>query len=263
MEQRQPSRIKVLRDQIARMQATSAESGPTDALPFGIPAIDDLLPNHGIALGALHEAAGLGPETEHAAAAALFVAGILARCRGIVLWVLEQPDLFAPALAGAGLPPSRVIFLEAGRNVLAGMEDGLRQAGLAGVVGETSARVTLTASRRLQLAAETSGVPAFLIRRSRAFDDPRLSEPNAAVTRWRLAALPSAPPIPEAPDVPGLATPRWRLDLIRCRGGEPATWTVEACDAQGRLRLVSDLPDRSIAPDRRRAGQRALARRSA
>ncbi len=58
---------------------------------------------------------------------------------------------------------------------------GCVQAGLAGVVGETSARVTLTASRRLQLAAETSGVPAFLLRRSRTFDDPRLSEPNAAV----------------------------------------------------------------------------------
>ena len=35
----------------------------------------------------------------------------------------------------SSFPPSRVIFLEAARNVLAGMEDGLRQAGLAGVVG--------------------------------------------------------------------------------------------------------------------------------
>ncbi|HET6608700.1 MAG TPA: damage-inducible protein [Rhodopila sp.] len=253
MEHTQQPRIDALRDQIARMQATTARHDVPATLPFGIPAVDELLPGHGLTLGALHEAAGLGPETEHAAAAALFVAGILARCRGIVLWALEQPDLFAPALAGAGLPPSRVIFLEAGRDVLAGMEDGLHQAGLAGVVGETSARVTLTASRRLQLAAETSGVPAFLLRRSRVFDDPRLSEPNAAVTRWRLAALPSAPPIPEAPDVPGLAASRWRLDLARCRGGEPATWTVEACDAQGHLRLVPDLPDRSAAPDRRGA----------
>jgi len=257
MEHPQQPHIQTLRDQIARMQAVTVRHDAAAVQPFGIPTIDTLLPGHGIALGALHEAAGVGPETEHAAAAALFVAGVLARCRGIVLWVLEQPDLFAPALAGAGLPPSRVIFLEAGRNVLAGMEDGLHQAGLAGVVGETSARVTLTASRRLQLAAETSGVPAFLLRRSRTFDDPRLSEPNAAVTRWRLAALPSLPPVPETPDVPGLASSRWRLDLVRCRGGEPATWIVEACDAQGHLRLVPDLPDRPVAQDGRGTGGRS------
>ncbi len=126
MEHSHQPHIYALREQIARMQATSVQHEVLAVQPFGIPAIDSLLPGHGIALGALHEAAGVGPETEHAAAAALFVAGILVRCRGIVLWVLEQPDLFAPALAGVGLPLSRVIFLEAGRNVLAGMEDGLR-----------------------------------------------------------------------------------------------------------------------------------------
>jgi protein ImuA len=133
----------------------------------------------------------------------------------------------------------------AGRDVLTAVEDGLREPGLAGVVGETSRPISLTASRRLQLAAETSGVPVFLVRRSDRFDDPRLAEPNAAVTRWRVTALASPRPLPHALDVPGLAPARWRLDLIRRRGGEPATWIVEACDAQGHLRFVSDLSDRS------------------
>lgn len=50
--------------------------------------------------------------------------------------------------------------------------------------------------------------------RSRRFDDPRLLEPNAATTRWRVAPLPSPPPVPDAPSVPGLARAVWRLDLI-------------------------------------------------
>ena len=204
-------------------------------------------------LGALHEVAGTGPDTEHAAAAALFAAGVLARLRGPVLWALTRDDLFAPALAGVGLHPDRLIQAEAGKQVLSVMEEGLRHPGLAGVVGELDGRLTLTASRRLQLAAEASGVTAIVLRRSRRHDDPALAEPNAAVTRWRLAALPSAPPLPhapppDAPDLPGLGRARWRLELLRCRGGDPATWIVEACDATGHLALVAELADRSAAP---------------
>ena len=193
------------------------------------PSIDAALPAGGLTLGALHEAAGAGPDTEHGAAAALFVAGILARQPGPVLWVVEHADLFAPGLAGAGLHPDRVIYAEAGKPdaVLQAMEEGLRLPGLAGVVGEVGGRLTLTASRRLQLAAETSGTIAFALRRSRKHDDPALAEPSAAVTSWRLAALPSPPPLPHAPDTPGLGRQRWRLDLVRCRGGankHPGSW---------------------------------------
>jgi protein ImuA len=240
--------------------ATAAKRSQRPALGFGLAAIDDHLPDHGLR-SALHEVAGAGPETEHGAAAALFVAGILAPCQGPVLWVQEWPDLFAPALAGVGLPPARVIYLEAGGQTLVAMEEGLRAESLAGVVGETAARLTLTASRRLQLAAETSGVPAFVLRRSRRFDDPRLSEPNAATTRWRIAALPAPPPVLHAPAVPGLGRALWRVDLIRCRGGAAASWIVEACDAQGHLGVVSDAPDRSVAEDRRRAAGRPAVHR--
>jgi protein ImuA len=255
MDSRKAKEIDALRLRIARLQKADAANRRLTMLSFGLPAIDDLLPGQGLQ-NALHEAAGAGPETEHGAAAALFLAGILARQKGPILWVQERPDLFAPALAGVGLPPERVIYLQAGRHVLAAIEEGLRSQGLAGVVAETTARVTLTASRRLHLAAEASGVPGFLLRRSRSVDDPRLSEPNAAVTRWRITSLPSRPPVLRAPDVPGLARAVWRLDLIRCRGGGPATWIVEACDAQGHLRLVSDISDRSIAEDRRMAAGR-------
>lgn len=94
----------------------------------------------GLALGALHEIAGGGNGAIDGAAAALFVAGIAARAKGKVLWCITRPDLFAPALAQAGLSPDRVIYVEAGddKTVLACMEEGLRHGALGAVVGEVS-----------------------------------------------------------------------------------------------------------------------------
>ena len=238
--------IAALRERIGRIERLHARGPAERSVPLTIEAIDQALPTGGIRLGALHEAASAGPDTEHAAAATLFIAGILARMDGPILWVLRQADLFAPGLAGVGLNPDRIVFAEAGKQVLAVMEEGLRHSGLAAVVAEHTGRLSLVASRRLQLAAEQTGVLAILVRRSRSFEDPVLNEPTAAVTRWRIAALPSPPVLPHAPDTPGLGRVRWQLDLTRCRGGEPGSWVVEACDATGHLGLVSDTAKRSI-----------------
>jgi len=212
-------------------------------LPFGLDALDDALPEGGLALGALHEVAGGGSGLAHESAV-LFTAGILARLDGPVLWVLAAPDLFAPGLAGAGLYPDRVIFAEVGsearddRTVLLAMEEGLRHGGLVAVVGEVS-RLSLTASRRLQLAAEKSGALAMVLRRHGGREPASRIEPNAASSRWRIVALPSSP-LP----VPGLGRARWRVELVRCRGGVPGSWELEACDAQGRLAVPAALADR-------------------
>lgn len=223
----------------------------TDALAFDVSEIDDRLPGGGLRLGALHEVSEAGPPVaEHAALASLFVAGILARISGPVLWCLRGRDLFAPALARAGLHPDRVVYCETWRDaeVLPAMEEGLRHKGLAGVVGEVS-RLTLTSSRRLQLAAEASGVTALVIRRQRRqgndCDETLGSEPTAALTRWRISPAPS-PALP----VPGLDRARWRVELTRCRGAEPCSWILEACDAKGCLSLPADLADGQIAPER-------------
>lgn len=241
-----------LRQRIAGLERRGGTRAAETRLPFGHPDLDARLPGGGLALGALHEVVGTGPDVEHGAAAALFVAGLLARLPGSVLWVMAQRDLFAPGLAGVGLRPGRVLQVEAGKPalVLPVMEEGLRERGLAGVVGEIGGRLTLTDSRRLQLAAEASGTVAVALRRSRRHDDPALLEPSAATTRWRVAALPSGPHVR---DVPGLARARWRLELVRCRGGEAFSWVVEACDAAGRLGVVPDLVHGQIAPARGRA----------
>lgn len=239
------AKLAALRASIARIGQSAKAAG--SAISFGVPAIDGCLPGGGLALGALHEITSGGPDIEHGVAAMMLSAGILARLRGQVLWVLERPDLFAPALDAAGLQGDRVIYAEAGNaaTVLLTMEEGLRHAGLAGVVGELSGKLTLTASRRLQLAAEQSGVTCLVLRRSRRHDDALFSEPTAAVTRWRVTAVPAPSMFTHSPQTPGLARPRWRLDLVRCRGGEPASWIVEATDETGHLGVPADLADRS------------------
>ena len=248
--------LNQLRDVVAKLERHRAAPHAPPPLPFGLPDLDAALAGAGLARGALHEIAGTGADVQHGAAAAMFAAGILARVEGDVLWVLEQhdrsaPNLFAPGLAAAGLHPDRVIYAQAGRrDGLLVMEDGLRHRGLAGVVAELSGRISLTASRRLQLAAEATGVTALLLRRpgpTCKSAEAALVGANAATTRWRIAAQPSGPPVPEAPDVPGLGRAHWRLDLLRSRGGRTGSWIVEACDASGRLDMVAALADRPSA----------------
>lgn len=230
-----------LRASVARIERASPVSRET-TLPFGVPEIDTILPGEGMATAALHEVIGTGHDIEFAAGPALFAAGILARCPGPVLWILERRDLFAPALAAAGLHPERVIYAEAGNDAVVLMEEGLRHAGLAGVVAEVSARVSLTASRRIHLAAQAGGTMALMLRRR-----TQLEGALAAVTRWRIGPEPSMPPILHAANIPGLGRMRWRLELTRCRGGRTGGWIMEGCDASGRLSLVSTLVDGSAA----------------
>ncbi len=241
--------VNDLRARIAHLEQGS-RSRRIAGLRLGVPVIDDHLPDGGLSRGALHEVVGAGADLAHGAAPALFAAAVLARAKGSVLWVLKARDLFAPGLAGAGLHPDRLIYAETGKeeHVLPVAEDGARHRGLAGVVAETT-RLTLTASRRLQLAAEASGVTVFVLRRWDGRAEPELTG-TVAATRWRLSALPAVPP---ADGVPGVGDPRWRLELLRCRGAEPALWTVEACDETGRLRLAADLADRPAQADVRRA----------
>ena len=186
------SAIKSLRAQIEKIEGRSRRL--RSVLPFGIAEVDSRLPGGGLALGALHEVAGGGNGAIDGAAAALFAAGIAARTKGKVLWCIARPDLFAPGLAQAGLAPDRVIYVEAGdeRAVLACMEEGLRHGGLGAVVAEV-ARLSMTASRRLQLAAEGTGSIGIALRRwRRQTETADFGQPTAAVTRWRVSALPSA-----------------------------------------------------------------------
>lgn len=206
--------IESLRAQIEKIEGRSRRV--KSVLPFGITDLDSRLPGGGLVLGALHEIAGGGNGAVDGAAAALFAAGIAARTKGKVLWVITRPDLFAPALAQAGLAPDRVIYVEAGndKTVLACLEEGLRHGGLGAVVGEIS-RLDMTASRRLQLCAKESGTIGVALRRwRRQTDAADFGQPTAGATRWRVSIMPAAT-LP----VPGVGRHRWLLELIRAPRG--------------------------------------------
>src|SRR5262249_1546770 len=127
-----PAVVAALRERIQCLEGGARHRRA--GLPFGITAIDERPPEGGRALGALHEVAGGGDGAVGGAAAALFAAGIASRTKGRVLWCVTRQDLFAPALALAGLAPDRVIYVEAGdeKSVLACFEEGLRHGGLNG-----------------------------------------------------------------------------------------------------------------------------------
>jgi len=248
-------RIAALRASVRAIEAAGA-GDKRERLAFGLSEIDRRLEGEGLAAAAMHEVAGASSGLAEDAAASLFIAGIAGRragAGGTVLWALARRDLFAPGLALAGLPPERLIYAECGgdEDVLAVMEEGLRHGGLAAVVGEVG-RAPMAASRRLQLAAEQGGTMALMLRRWRRSGGDPLGLPSAAMTRWRIACLPSA----ELP-VPGVGRARWRVMLARQRGGEPCEWIMESPDAEGRLALPAPSPHRSPAADR--GGERRAA----
>jgi len=251
-----------LQDRIRRIERPNALRH--GVLPFGVAALDQALPNGGLALGALHEIVGSGVDEEDGAAPAGFAAGIAGRIAGgdglgVVLWCLRHGDLYGPGLAACGLDPTRIALVRTARDddILWTLEEGLRTPQIAAVIGEIG-RLPMVAGRRLQLAAERSGITALLLRRWRTGAEAAIerARPSAAVTRWRIAPLPS---LPDSSSEPGIGRPRWRVELLRCRGGEPAAWDVPVdmgeADASDLIRLPAGLADRPVAP-RRLAAER-------
>jgi len=239
--------LEMLRTQIRAIEA-SGLAGAAERLPFGVETVDWKL-GGGLAVAALHEIAAATSSLGDDAAASLFTAGIAARLKGMVLWVVQRRDLFAPALAQAGFPPDRLLYAECSNDdeALAVIEEGLRHGSLRGVVGEVG-RITMAAGRRLQLAAEASGTMALLLRRWFRNGANPLASPSSAVTRWRIGCAPSL-----ALPVSGIGRPRWSVELVRQRGGGPAEWILEGVDEAGRLALPADAPDRAAPaarPDR-------------
>lgn len=247
--------------QLKRRIATILAAEPPDAhggealLGFGVPAIDAALREAGIPAGAVHEVAGQGGDEEQGAAGAAFLAlGLKANPRpGWVVWVTQDEDLYAPGLAALGLDLRRLILVCARRDaeVCWALEEALRSRALGAVVGEIGA-VTLTATRRLQLAAEQAGIPCFLLRRWRTGElaAQHRAQPIAAATRWRITSLPR-----EAKEIASeLPCPVRRVDLWRCRNGRPRSWVMETSDDDQQriaalpLALADALADRSTSP---------------
>ncbi|RDD63934.1 ImuA family protein [Ferruginivarius sediminum] len=222
----------------------AAERRPV--LSTGAAALDDALPGGGLARAALHEVVPGRADWDDGPAAGFCLAilgHLLRRVSGPVLWIARRQDLYPPGLAAFGVHPDRLLLARAGDDatVLWAMEEGLRCSDLAAVVGEVRA-LDRVAARRLQLGAEAGGMTALsLLRPSVA---PRGREVSStAATRWRVGALPGAAGAVAA--LPG--RPRWRLELLRVRGGHPADFEVEWDDATGDFAMAAPFRDGAAA----------------
>ncbi len=230
---------------IAHLRAMALPITDHRIIPFGVDALDGRLGSGGLRAGALHEGAARTCSLVDDAAATLFLAGIAAReahaSGGPVLWASCRNDLYAPGLEQAGLAAADVIYAQPPDEaaLLAVIEDAVRDGTPSAVVAEAG-RVSMVATRRLQLVAAEADIPVLLLRRRRSRDQDPFSEPSAAWTRWRIASAPSA-----RLEVAGVGRPRWSIDLARQRGGEPFFLTVEGCDETGRLAVPAALGHRA------------------
>jgi protein ImuA len=85
------------------------------------------------------------------------------------------------------------------------------------VIGEVR-ELTFAQSRRLQLVVEKSNVTAFLLR-----SDPNKQSNTTCAARWRITPLPSDP----GGNMPGVGFPRWNVELLKVRNGNPGVWKIE------------------------------------
>ena len=177
----------------------------------------------------VHEAQGRGRRTF-----ALFQA---ARHPGPVVWIM--PDHAPQVLLPLGLPdglPTRLILLrpKGETDLLWSLEESLRATPVALVIAEPERPLSLTAGRRLQLAAET-GQTTGLVLVQEGQGSP------AAETRWLCA--------PRAADVMAMDSTLHDWSLIKNKRGTSGSWVVNWNGASAAFHMVSAIGERDQPAD--------------
>ena len=225
---------------IAHSRSTTAPAADFRIMPFALDAIDGRLGAGGLRAGALHEATPRSTALADDAATTLFLAGIAAReaasTAAPVLWASCRTDLYAPGLEQAGLAAGSVIHAcpRDDAALLAVVEDAVRDGTPCAIVAEAR-KVSMVATRRLQLVAADADIPVLLLRRAGRLDRDVFAEPSAAWTRWRIGTAPSA-----RLEVAGVGRACWQVKCVRQRGGEGFSLIVEGSDETGRLAVPAE-----------------------
>lgn len=209
--------LSALRGKIARIERRRPETPPALA-PLGVEALDARL-GGGLARGRLHELFAAEPADTGSAAGFAAMLALITAPEGQPLVWLRQEDaerrggrLHPPGLAEIGLDPARLllVLLPDPVALLRAAADVVRCRPVGAAVIELWRQpraLDLTASRRLAVAAEDSGVTTLMLRTEA---EPM---PSAAHSRWSIAAAPSVALEAEAPGHPALD-----VELLRQRG---------------------------------------------
>ena len=176
----------------------------------------------GLARARLHDLWPASPGDRTAASGfALMLARLAAGTDGMVVYLTEEQAerrwgaLHGPGLVELGIDPARLILVRVPdlTELLRVAGDVVRSPAIAAAVvapARPHPRLDLTATRRLTLFAERSGVTALML----GGMDP--ARPSASATRWLVAAAASQALEADAPGHPAFA-----VELVRQRGGPP------------------------------------------
>lgn len=205
----------------------------------------------GLMRGALHEVMPASP-SDHAAATgfALALIACLADKRDWI-WIRqgmaerEKGRPYGPGLKGFGLDPFKLLDVTTRdtQDALKAAEEALRCAALGAALCEPwgdAKALDLTATRRLTLAAEMSGVPLVLL------GDSHRDLSTAARTKWRIAAAPSAYDF-------GPGAPRFSVELVLNRQSQAqlreGIWMTEWCHGERIFKPADSVGDLSLSRD--------------
>lgn len=204
------------------------------SLPFAIPEVDDSLPTKGLLRGALHEFFyhdPLQPERRSSLIPTLLAQNSYntlnsenswnqsAAARSIV-WIGKKSwptpySLISPEHSYTAQEAflNSIIFIDppTPKLTLWTLETALRSKAVGLVIAECP-RISLTTTKRFELAARENGSTALLLR-----DPSDLHLPSRAHTKWVMT------PTPSRHDAP-----TWELSLAHMRGGlqEPLSWLI-------------------------------------
>ncbi len=224
------STLAILRGNIERIETPGDAYAPCRVALGHVEA--DATLQGGIAMGAVHEV--FAEAGRQSAAATGFVAGLAGRAvaRRPLVWVrqdfteIESGALSASGLAELGLDPRLLVTVRAADvdTALRIAADALACDALGAVVLEVwgqARQLDLVASRKLTLAAQTSGVTGLLLRMAA---EPL---PSTAETRWIVRAAHSPP----AASWSAWGAPVFDAQLVRNRHGPVGRWIMEwKCD---------------------------------
>ncbi|HZS52833.1 MAG TPA: hypothetical protein VFA65_00410 [Bryobacteraceae bacterium] len=165
--------------------------------------VDDVLPCGGLPLGCIHELRG------NPASVTAFAGLLSARIpgQGAIFYIEPSRTFYPLGLLPFGVDLQRWIHIRARRpkDLLWIVLEVLRCPQVNAVLAALPS-ADLTFSRRLQLAAESSGATGFLF-----------GNLASAITRWQISPIRNF---------------GWSLELLYCRGGRPGAWNVAGHNGQ-------------------------------
>jgi protein ImuA len=202
---------------IGRQTATSSKP----VLSTGSTTLDRWLPQGGLPADGITQYIAEG---DGSAAGSLSLIAVAHRSQGPIVVVARSNQFYPPSAAALGIPLDRLIWVRptSRRDAVWSIDQALRCRSVACVWAMVDERLDPRDARRIQLAAETGGTPAILVRPAAAARN-RL---NFASISFRVGIRSVDPArLPESLAATINPDPIIRVTLDRCRGRVDAAQT--------------------------------------